>query len=199
METANKSSKCVLLLLFKDFSTTHTITSLAQQLKLSRVGVWKILKKLETERYIDLKSVGTGKTSTSLIRINFENPLIEKTISLYLTEEAVKQRRWQVNFAELEKSTDFAVLYGSVLHYSKDANDIDVLTVNKKKNFVDIQKIIDKVQKTQTKKIHAISFTETEFKLELKKSNMAFIDALRNGVVLFGQDNFVRFIKEMLQ
>lgn len=199
METANKTSKGVLLLLFKDFSTTHTITSIAKQLKLSRVGIWKILKKLETERYINLKSVGTGKTSTSLVKVNWENPLLEKTISLYLTEEAVKQRRWQVNIAELEKVADFVILYGSVLHSSQMANDIDILTVNKKNNFINIQKIIDKVQKTQTKKVHTISFTNTEFKLELKKPNRAFIEALKSGIVLFGQDNFVRFIREMPQ
>ena len=198
METVNKTSKTVLLIMFKDFSTTHTITSLAKQLKLSRVGMWKVLKKLEVERYIDLKSVGSGKTSTSLVKINWENPLLEKTISLYLTEEAVKQRRWQVNFAELERTIDFVVLYGSILHSQQEANDIDVLTVNKKSNFINIQKIIDKVQKTQTKKIHAISFTETEFKLELKKSNQAFIEALKKGIVLFGQDSFVRFIKGMI-
>ena len=198
METVNKTSKTVLLIMFKDFSTTHTITSLAKQLKLSGVGMWKVLKKLEVERYIDLKSVGSGKTSTSLVKINWENPLLEKTISLYLTEEAVKQRRWQVNFAELERTIDFVVLYGSILHSQQEANDIDVLTVNKKSNFINIQKIIDKVQKTQTKKIHAISFTETEFKLELKKSNQAFIEALKKGIVLFGQDSFVRFIKGMI-
>ncbi len=199
METANKTSKLVLLLLFKDFSTMHTITSLAKKLKLSRVGMWKILKKLETEEYINLKSVGSGKTSTSIVKLNLENPLLEKTISLYLTEESVKQRQWQVNLADLEKTADFVILYGSILHSPQEANDIDILTVNKKKNFVNIQKIIDKVQKTQMKKIHAISFTELEFKLELKKPNRAFIEALRKGIVLFGQDNFVKFMKESLQ
>lgn len=199
METASKTSKCVLLLLFKDFYTIHTVTSLAKQFKLSRVGTWKILKRLETEKYVNLKSVGSGKTSTSLVELNWENPLLEKTISLYLTEEAVKWRRWQINFAELERRVDFVIIYGSILHSQQEANDIDILTVNKKKNFINIQNVIDKVQKTQTKKIHAISFTEAEFKIELKKTNKAFIEALRKGVVLFGQDNFVRFIRRVIQ
>lgn len=199
METVNKTSKSVLLLVFKDFTTTHTITSLAKQLKLSRVGMWKALKKLETENYIHLKSIGLGKTSTSLVKVNLENPILEKTVSLYLTEEAMKQRRWQVNFTELENAVDFAIIYGSILHSPQEANDIDILTINKKKDFVNIQKIIDKVQKTQAKKIHLISFTETELKSELKKSNLVFIEAIKKGAVLFGQDNFVRFVKEMLQ
>ena len=196
METTSKTSKRVLLILFKDFSATHTVTSLAKQLKLSRVGVWKIIKKLEIEGYIDLKPVGSGKTSVSLIKINIGNSLLEKTMSLYLTEESVKQRRWQVNFTDLERAADFVILYGSILHSPREADDIDILTVGK--NFVNIQNIIDKVQKTQTKQIHAISFTEIELKQELKKFNRAFIEALRNGVVLFGQDNFVRFIKGMI-
>lgn len=199
METANKTSKRVLLLLFKDFSTMHTVTSLAKQLKLSRVGIWKILKRLEAGKYISLKSVGSGKTSTSFVKLNWENPILEKTIALYLTEEAVKHRRWQVNFADLERIADFVILYGSILRSQHEANDVDILTVNEKKSFIDIQKIIDKAQKTQTKKIHAISFTGTEFRIELKKDNKAFIDALRNGVVLFGQDNLIRFMRGIVQ
>ncbi len=199
METASKTSKCVLLLLFKDFSATHTVTSLAKQLKLSRVGMWKILRKLEIEKYINLKSVGSGKTSTAIVKLNLENSILEKTISLYLTEESDKQRRWQINFVELERMTDFVILYGSILHSPRESNDIDIIAINKKKNFVNIQKIIDKVQKTQVRKIHAINFTESEFKLELKKSNRAFIDAVRKGVILFGQDNFVRFMTEIVQ
>ena len=39
----------VLTVLVKDFSVTHTATSLAQQLKMSRWGAWKTIKKLQGE------------------------------------------------------------------------------------------------------------------------------------------------------
>jgi DNA-binding Lrp family transcriptional regulator len=190
------TGKKVLLLLFKDYSRTHTITSLAQDLNLSRVGMWKILKRLESKKYVFLDAVGRGKTSTAIIKINWGNVLVEKTLSLYLTEEAVKQRRWRVNFAGLEGVVDFLVLYGSII-YSSQANDIDIVGVAQKRNFVRIQNIIDNAQKTQSKKIHAINFTKEEFRRELLEPNRAFLDAVRKGVVLFGQEAFIAFMRRL--
>jgi len=189
------TSKKIALILLKDFSKTHTITSLAKELDMSRVGIWKILKQLQSEQFIKLTSVGLGKTSTSIIHLNWENVIVKKSLSLYLTEEAIKQRRWQLNFASLEKIADFLILFGSILHYPKEAKDIDIIIISQKRKFIKIQKIIDKIQKTQIKEIHLINLTETEFKKELKKSNKAFIDAIKKGSVLFGQEKFIQFME----
>ena len=189
------TDKKIMLVLLKDFTKKHTITSLAKELKLSRVGIWKILKKLEAEEYILIESIGSGKTSTSIIKINWENLLVEKALALYLTEESIKQRRWRVNFVELEKEVDFLVLYGSIISFPQQANDIDVLGIAKKNKFVKIQNILDEIQKTENKKIHIINFTILEFMKELQNNNKAFIDAIKKGVILFGQENFVKFMK----
>ena len=196
METEESNIKRIMLILLKDFSRAHTITSLAGDLKLTRVGIWKILKKLEGNKYIALRSVGSGKTSTYLIDINWDNIIVEKALVLYLTEEAAKQRRWRANFVDLEQEVDFLILYGSVLKFPKEANDIDILGVAKKSRFLEIQKKSDRIQKTQSKKIHSINFTEKEFKEELKKSNKAFIDSIKMGVILFGHEKFVGFMKK---
>ena len=185
------------LLLFKDFSRTHTITSLAKELNMTRVGIWKKLKKLQSEQFIKLTSIGSGKTSISVADLNWENIIVEKSLALYLTEEALKQRRWQLNFADLEQVADFLILFGSVLHSPKEAKDIDMAIVSQKRKFIKIQKTLDKIQKTEIKKIHAISFTEAEFKEELKKPNKALLDAIKKGVILFGQEKFVQFMKRM--
>jgi|SRR3989338_2315595 len=195
MVTRELSAKRVLPHMLKDFSSTHTITALAKELGLSRVWIWKIIKKLEDKKYITLKAIGRGRTSTFLISLNWENPLVEKTLSLYLTEEALKQRRWRINFADLEKWVNFAILYGSISHHPQEAGDIDLLGITPQKNFVKIQVIIDTVQKTQFKEIHTINFTENEFKAELQKPNKAFIDAVKKGVILFGQEKFVKFMR----
>ena len=107
--------KKVLLLLLKDFSSTHTITSLSRELGFTRVGMWKIIKGLEKQEYIALKAVGKGRTSTGIAALNWENALLGKTLSLHLAEEAMRQKRWQVNFGELERFVDFAILYGSII------------------------------------------------------------------------------------
>ncbi len=186
----------MLLHVFKDFSSVHTITSLANALGLSRVGVWKILKRLSVEKYITVNPISSGKTSASVIKINWDNPLVKKVLSLCLAEEALTQRRWAINFAELEKAADFLILYGSILQ-SPQANDVDIVGVFKKARFVKAQILIDMVQKTQGRRIHAINFTESEFRDELKKANPAFVSAVKSGVVLFGQDCFIDFIQRL--
>ncbi len=197
MITKDHTAKKVLIHVLKDFSQLHTVTSLAKHLTLSRVGIWKIIKSLEKEKYISIKTIGTGKTSTFTIILNWENPILEKSLSLYLTEEALEWRRWQVNFQELEPLTDFVILYGNILRNSKQANDIDILDINSKGNFMKVQQMIDRVQKTQLKKIHSLSFTEKEFSIELKKQNKAFINTVKMGVVLFGQEKFIQFMRRM--
>ncbi|MBU0457471.1 MAG: hypothetical protein ABH824_07455 [Nanoarchaeota archaeon] len=191
------TNKRLMLVLLKDFTIKQTITSIAKELKLSRVGIWKILKKLEAEKYILIESVGSGKTSTSIIKINWDNLLVEKALAFYLTEESIKQRRWRVNFAELENEVDFLLLYGSIVTSTQQADDIDIVGIAKKNKFVKIQKILDKIQKTESKKIHLIDFIVSEFRKELQNNNKAFIDAIKKGVILFGQENFVKFMKEM--
>jgi len=188
----------ILIILLKQFSTNWTITSLANEINISRVGVWKVLKKLEREKLIISTSIGQGKTNTISIKLNWENIILEKKLSLILTEEALKQQRWLNNFGELKNITEFTLIYGSILHSPKEANDIDVLgVVSNKKNFIKIEKAIQKIQKTQIKKIHSESFTKSEFKEEIKKPNKIFIDALKKGVILFGQERFIKFVRDI--
>ncbi|MDD5650552.1 MAG: hypothetical protein PHF86_09070 [Candidatus Nanoarchaeia archaeon] len=194
METIKLDSR-ILKILFKDFSVKHTITSIAKEVEITRVGVWKVLKKLEIKKLVTLSPIGAGITSTYNVNLNWDNPLVEKFLSLILTEEAIKNQRWINNFTELENKVNFLIIYGSIIHSPKEANDIDVLGITNKNNFVEIEESIKKIQKTQIKKIHSLNLTEIEFKKELEKSNKAFIDAIKKGIVLFGQEKFIKFIR----
>lgn len=187
----------VLNFLLRHIERESTITLLANELKLTRTGIWKLLKKLEKEELVSLASIGEGKTGVYNIKLNWENPLLEKTLALILTQEALKNQRWIENFKDLESKLSFLILYGSILHSPKEANDIDILIITNKDNFQDIENITSKIQKTQDKKIHLLAFAKEELKHELKKSNKAFIDALRKGVILFGQERFIKFIGEL--
>jgi DNA-binding Lrp family transcriptional regulator len=191
------SKKEVLKILLKDFTAVHTITSLAEKLKMTRVGMWKLLKKIESEKIIRLISIGNGKTSTCTITLNWKNPLTEKNLALILSEEAYKNERWKDNFQELENKVNFLIIYGSILTSAKDANDIDLMSaISEKKDYAGIDRIINSIQKTQIKKIHMINFSEKELKEELK-ANKALIDGVKKGIVLFGQENFIKFIRDI--
>ncbi len=193
METIPKKQK-IMCILLKDFDSNHTATSLSKTFKMSRWGLWKILRKLEKDQLIILDSIGTGKTSTYKIRLNWENPIVEKTLSLYLTEESLNHKRWRFNFGKLENKTNFLILFGSILQSQKEANDIDIIMVAEKKSFTIIDDLIIKIKISIDKDIHSISFTKQEFKKELKR-NKAYIDAVKKGIVLFGQENFVEFMR----
>lgn len=194
METTKPNTK-ILKTLLKDLAIRPTITALAKEISMSRVGVWKILKKLEEEKLIILSPIGEGRTSTHIISLNWDNPIVEKTLSLALTQDALKNQRWLSNFAELEGKVDFLLIYGSIIHSPKEANDIDILGVTSKNKFLDIEESIKKIQKAQIKKIHSLNFTQAEFKGELEKPNKAFIDAIKKGIILFGQEKFIKFVK----
>jgi predicted nucleotidyltransferase len=195
---AIKKSYEILKILLKDISKKHTVTSLSKERGISRVGSWKILKELEKENLIILTSIGPEKTSVQEVSLNWDNLILEKTLSLLLTEDALKQNKWRYNFKELENHVSFLILFGSILHSPKEANDIDILgLVSNEKSFVKISKIITDIQITQNKKIHAINLTEKELKHELKNKNKAYIEALKKGIILFGQENFIKFIKEI--
>ena len=194
MDTVKPATN-ILKTLLKDFTIKQTITSLAKEIGMTRMGIWKVLKKLENEKLVLLSPVGTGKTSTYEIRLNWDNPILEKTLSLALTEDAVKNQRWISNFAELEDKVNFLILYGSILHSPKEANDIDILGVTSKNKFLEIEESTKKIQKTQAKKIHSLNFTDKEFMQELNRPNKVFIDAVKKGIILFGQERFIKFIK----
>ena len=194
METTKPNTR-ILKILLKDTTIKPTITALAKEIGMSRVGTWKILKKLEAEKLIVLSPIGAGKTSTFSINLNWENPILEKILSLALTQDALKNQRWLSNFAELEDKVDFLLIYGSIIHSPKEANDIDILGITNKNKFLEIEESIKKTQKTQIKKIHALNFTPAEFKSELEKPNKIFIDAIKKGTILFGQEKFIKFIK----
>ena len=196
METSKPSIR-ILKVLLKDFTIKPTITSLAKELGMSRVGIWKILKKLEAEKLILLSAIGAGKTSTYLISLKWDNPLTEKTIALALAEDALSNQRWISNFAELEDKVEFLIIYGSIIHSPKAANDIDILGVTNKNKFLEIEESIKKAQKTQIKRIHSLNFTQGELKAELEKPNKAFIDAVKKGIILFGQEKFIKFIRSI--
>ncbi|MEK6825464.1 MAG: hypothetical protein AABY00_01625 [Nanoarchaeota archaeon] len=198
MELFNPTTQKILTTILRQIAGAPTIALLSELCKMSHVGVWKAVKRLETENFIILKKIGTKKNSPYIIYLNWSNHLVEKTLVLALEYEAMQHVRWMKSFSELQKEVDFLILYGSILHFSKEANDIDVLgVVSQKGGYTRIDTIVSKIQISQLKKIHVVNFSPKELKVELNRPNKAFLDAFNKGVVLFGQDTFVQFIKEL--
>ncbi len=200
MDFTSRKTQRILTRILRYASGSPTIATLAEILRMTHVGVWKALKKLEADNILTLKKIGNKDNSPYTVSLKWENPLVEKTLALILEHEAATQRRWVINFTALKGKVDFLILYGSMLVSSKKANDIDVLSVvSKKGNILDIERIVMQVQKTQVKPIHNIICAPAGLKEELKKPNIALINAVKEGVVLFGQDKFVMFMRGVQQ
>lgn len=197
METITPYQMRIALLLLKDFSTIHTITSIGKELGMTRSGIWKILKRLEPEKYIIMKPTGK-ETSLVVPKLNFKNNVLDKYLDLALSREAMDYQRWTFNFIEVKEHVSFFILYGSVLKSYAKAKDIDVVgVIPDRKSFKKLHKSLDKIQKSESKRIHTINFTELEFREELLKPNKTFVEAVKKGVVLFGQEEFIKFMKKL--
>jgi predicted nucleotidyltransferase len=155
---------------------------------------------MKSEKLVTLSPAGTGKTSTFTVALNWDNVLTQKNIETCLIEEALENQRWRSNFELLGQKVLFLIIYGSILHSPREANDIDIMCVVARKSaFKDVEKVLNNLQKTQLKHMHSLNFTEDEFRSELRKQNPVFIDAIRKGVVLFGQESFISFMKGVVK
>ena len=196
METTMTQQMRIALLLLKDFSTMHTITSIGRELGMTRSGVWKVLMKLKKENYITLET--TEEKSLLIPKLNLRNELLEKYLNFALSKEAKEHERWIFNFTEVKEHISFFILYGSILSSYQKAKDIDVIgIIPDRKRFKMLHESLDKIQKSESKRIHSINFTESEFREELLKPNKAFIDAVSKCIVLFGQEQFIKFMKRL--
>ena len=196
METITPYQMRIALLLLKDFSTMHTITLIGKELGMTRSGIWKVLMKLKKENYIILET--TEEKSLLIPKLNLRNELLEKYLNFALSKEAKEHERWIFNFTEAKEHVSFFILYGSVLKSYAKAKDLDVIgIIPDRKSFKKLHESLDKIQKSESKRIHTINFTESEFREELLKPNKAFVEAVKKGVVLFGQEEFIKFMKKL--
>jgi biotin operon repressor len=176
----------VLLHLFRNPSSSHTITTLTEELKRSRVGIWKTVKSLEKENYLVLSPIKLLKKKVYIVSINWDNILVEKTFGMYLIGESLNYEEWTKNFKNLGNVLDFLIL-------CKEDEKDKILGVTQKGKFIRIQKPAN--LKDNGKEIITASITNVDFSQGLKNKKEEYIYAVKHGVILFGQENFIQFIK----
>ena len=181
----------IMLLLFKDFTTSYNSRNLSKIIGLSHAGAFKIMKKLEAKNIVSPKKIGKAV----IYSINLNNPLADKEIELALIIEAQNYKKWLEEFKELNKKSDFIILFGSILKNEKYAKDIDLLVVANKFNSKEIKGLIAQKNKILNKKLHPILQTLNDFKKDISNKNKVLLEIIKTGVVLFGQDKLVKELK----
>lgn len=189
MELNNEQK--IIKMLFKDFKTHYNSRSISKVIGISHAGAFKIMKKLEKKEMILPEQIGRAV----IYSLNFNNPLVLREVEMALTIEAWNYKRWTEEFKGLENISHFTILFGSIIVNEKSARDIDILVVAEKSNFSRVREIIEERNKLSNKKIHLILQNPDEFKKDAEHGNKVISDMIKKGIVLFGQNNLVKILK----
>ncbi len=179
--------------LIRNFSQDYNINQLSRELKLSPRGIFKILKKLESENYLISKKQGNN----IFYKINYESEEALEVCKFVLSErKASPFIKVQVNdLQKLRGLTKIAIIFGSALTKDKEANDIDAVIVFKEREFSKVEKTLEEVNSIKHKKIHAIYQTEEDLADNIRKGDKVLLSAIKTGMVLWGRDSFLEAIK----
>lgn len=193
MTAVTAMEKEIALKLLKNPKTDYNPSSIAKELKRTRVGAFKALKTLEKDGIVKGRKMGKATFYT----LNLEDDYAVKNVETLLMEESRKNQRWIDEFDELSDFTDIIIIFGSILKTENKANDIDLLLVLKQENNKKIDRIIKSKNEILLKKIHPIKQTKEDLIKNIKREDKIIISALKEGIVLYGFEKYVNLIKNV--
>lgn len=193
MATLTKKERETLLILFKDFTSFYNANSISKVLNISHVGAQKIFKRLLYENLVVSKTIGKSIT----YKLNFNDAYVSQLIAFLLADEANNFRRWKEEFKELFKKDRIVMLFGSAIKDYVHAHDIDLMIVLESKEVKEVNEILKKKEGILPKKLHTIKLNNQDILDNLKKKDKAFIDIIKNAIILYGQDKYVEALKHV--
>ncbi len=182
-----------MLILFKDYTTFYNANSISKVLSISHVGAQKIFKRLLQENLVICKTIG----KSIIYKLNFSNDYVINLVAFLLADEANKFKRWKEEFKELFKKDRIVMLFGSTIKDYAHAHDIDLMIVLKNKEVKEVNAILKKKEEILPKKLHSIKLNQHDLLENLKKKDKAFVDIIKNTIILHGQDRYVEILKNV--
>ncbi|OGI66039.1 hypothetical protein A2647_01420 [Candidatus Nomurabacteria bacterium RIFCSPHIGHO2_01_FULL_40_24b] len=193
MTTLPQKEREMVLLLLKDYTAFYNANSISKVLNISHAGAQKIFKRLLQEDLVTSKTIGKSIT----YKLNFGNDYVAHLASFLLADEANKFKRWKEEFKELSKKNRIVLLFGSAVKDYAHARDIDLMIAIENKEAKEVNAVLKKKEEILPKKIHAIILTHQDLLRNLKKRDKAFVDIIKNAIVLSGQDKYVEMLKDV--
>ena len=175
----------------------YNINQMARALDLSVGSVHKILKTLEKRNIVNIKELGNA----IYYKINLNNNEAVKLSELVSIEGKnnilMENKIADIYAQDLVKfDAKLIILFGSILTKKNEAKDIDVLFIIKHKEQVnEINNFCLEISKIRTKKVNPLIMLEQDFVNNLKDKNKAIQDLIKNGVILKGEEIFIRAIR----
>jgi len=193
MVSLTKKERETLLILFKDFTSFYNANSISKILKISHVGAQKIFKRFLQENLVVNKKIG----KSIIYKPKLDDNYVSQLIAFLLADEANTFKRWKEEFKELFKKNRIVAIYGSAIKNYAQARDIDIMVVVEKKDIKEVNKILKKKEEILPKKLHSIKLTHHDLLENLKKKNKAMVDIIKNAIILDGQSEYVRILKNV--
>jgi len=193
MLSLTEKERETLLMLFKDFYSYYNANSISKKLGISHVGAQKILKRLLQENLLISKTIG----KSIIYKLNFNDNYVSQLVAFLLADEANKFKRWKEEFKELFKKDRIVMLFGSTIKDYAHAHDIDLMTVIENKEVNEVNAFLEKTEEILPKKLHSIKLNHQDLLENLKKKDKAFVDIIKNAIILYGQDKYVEILKNV--
>ncbi len=193
MVSLTKKERETVLILFKDYTTFYNANSISKVLNISHVGAQKLFKRLLQENLVISKTIGKSITC----KLNFSNDYVLPLVSFLLADEANKFKRWKEEFRELFTKNRIVLIFGSAIKDYAHARDIDLMIVLENKEVTEVSEILKKKEEILPKKLHTIKLNHHDLRENLKKKDKAFVDIIKNAIILYGQDKYVEALKNV--
>jgi len=190
MKMITKNTKKIIVYLLRNLNPIN-INQISRELKISVGSAFKILKDLKKEDIVLSEKLG----NCIFYKLNLENQETTKICELLLLEEKRNLKGYSKIYAEeikKFKEAELIILFGSILN-KKEFNDVDVLFITNKPR--EVAGFCLELSKTKTKPIIPLILTKTDIIKEIKSKKQAILEIIKKGVVLKGDDIFVKVIK----
>ena len=191
MAEFTSNEKKALIRIFKDLDSYYNANSLSKKLDISRIGMRKILKKLEKKEILFSKNIGRA----IVYKINFSD-YVQDVITFLLSDEANDFKRWKKEFEFLFKGDRVVLIYGSAIKNYSKARDIDLMVIGNKKTG-EMESRLNNKQKILPKEIHIIEMSYNDFLRNIKHRQKSMMDVVQSAVVLYGQNKYVRLVENV--
>ena len=182
---------------FRNIPNKFNVNQLSRILKISVGSAYKILKSLEEKNIVTSRKIGNG----IYYALNLGNKETENIVELVLIDsrnDSLAKNSLASIYAkdlrETEKFSKAVILFGSIIE-RKDANDVDVLFIINKGKTKAVEDFCLKLSNLRPKMVNPLSMTTADFRKNVKKQDKVVMDILKNGIILFGEDEIIKTLK----
>ena len=191
------NEKKILKFLLAHFNSDYSINELAKKCGLAPNGAYEILRKFEEKEILLPKKIANSKS----YKINFNSRETNKLLELSLIPDYKESKiKYRYNdLKPLEDATNLCILFGSYITKKEKPNDIDILFVIKKSDYEKYSEVLEKVKRILPLKLHDVIQTKEDLTKNIKKEEKLIIEAISEGIVLWGHEFLIGVIKNAIK